>query len=157
MRAFRAPIVITMLLVATSTVATAHVRVFSDPNNTITRACGYAKFVVRVPVERTVPTTRIELAIPHGVTVYAVQPKVGWEITLHRTRGVVTSVTWFGGRLMPDEFDEFAFLAAAPKRPGPIAWNAWQFYENGEIVRWTGPPKSETPHSITEILPAKCG
>ncbi|HEY1882246.1 MAG TPA: DUF1775 domain-containing protein [Candidatus Cybelea sp.] len=133
-----------------------HVRVFPDSNNTQTPACSYAKFVVRVPVERNVPTNRIDLAIPKGVVVFAVQPKAGWQFTLQKTRGIITGISWSGGRLMPEEFDEFAFIAATPKTPGPISWDASQYYENGEIVRWTGAPKSDTPHSVTTVVPGKC-
>jgi hypothetical protein len=74
---------------------------------------------------------------------------------MQRTKGSISSITWTG-RLMPGEFDEFAFLAATPKTAGQISWNALQYYENGEIVRWTGSPNSETPHSITTVLPANC-
>jgi uncharacterized protein YcnI len=57
---------------------------------------------------------------------------------------------------MPHEFDEFAFLAATPKIPGAVNWDAWQYYEDGSIVKWTGGPGAETPHSITTITAAPC-
>jgi uncharacterized protein YcnI len=136
--------------------AGAHVRVFPDAGNVTTPACGFAKYVVRVPVEKDVATNRIDLAIPKGVVVYGVQPKIGWQFLLQKVRGVVSSISWTGGRLLPGEFDEFAFLAAAPKTPGTIAWDAMQYYEDGSVVRWTGLPGADTPHSVTTVRPAQC-
>ena len=53
-------------------------------------------------------------------------------------------------------FDEFAFLAATPRTPGVVAWNAWQYYSDGVILVWAGPTNSDTPHSVTTITPAHC-
>ena len=57
---------------------------------------------------------------------------------------------------MPHEFDEFAFLAATPKVRGTLNWDAWQYYDDGKIVSWTGPPNADTPHSITTITGGRC-
>jgi len=136
--------------------AHAHVRVFPDAGNTQAPACGYTKFVVRVPVEKPIATTRVDLTIPKGVIVYGVQPKPNWSFELRRTRGIVTTISWSGGRLLPYEFDEFAFLAATPKTIGTVQWDAWQYYEDGSIVKWIGKPGTETPHSITSITAGHC-
>lgn len=134
----------------------AHVRVFPDAGNTQAPACGYTTFVVRVPVEKPVATTRIDLFIPRGIIVYGVQPKPNWQYNLQTTRGLITMITWSGGRLLPHEFDEFVFLAATPKVPGSVNWDAWQYYEDGSIVKWTGNPKADTPHSVTTISGGHC-
>ncbi|MGB8151892.1 MAG: DUF1775 domain-containing protein [Candidatus Cybelea sp.] len=134
----------------------AHVRIFPDTDSTQAPACSFSKFTVRVPVERPVATTRIDVAIPTGIIVYAVQPKPGWRFDRQTSRGVVTKISWTGGRLMPHEFDEFAFLAATPRTPGVVAWNAWQYYSDGVILVWAGPTNSDAPHSVTTITPAHC-
>jgi uncharacterized protein YcnI len=136
--------------------AQAHVRVFPDLESTQAPACGYTTFVVRVPVEKPIATTRIDLFIPKGVIVYGVQPKPNWQYNLTMTKGVITMITWSGGRLLPHEFDQFAFLAATPRVTGPVNWDAWQYYEDGSIVKWTGGPKADTPHSITTITAGHC-
>ena len=148
--------VLVVLLATLPIVAHAHVRVFPDVGNTQAPACGYTTFIVRVPVEKPIATTRIDLFIPKGVIVYAVQPKPNWQYNLQTTRGVITMITWSGGRLLPHEFDEFAFLAATPKVAGTVNWDAWQYYEDGSIVKWTGNPKAETPHSVTTITAGHC-
>jgi hypothetical protein len=38
-----------------------------------------------------------------------------------------------------------------PVREGTIAWDVEQSYRGGEVVKWTGPPGSDTPASRTEI------
>ena len=98
---------VTSLLLAPTCVQ-AHVRVFPDAGNTTAPACGFTKFVVRVPVEKPIATNRVDLYVPKGVIVYAVQPKANWQFNLQTTRGIVTTISWTGGRLMPHEFDEFA-------------------------------------------------
>ncbi|MGA7356844.1 MAG: DUF1775 domain-containing protein [Candidatus Cybelea sp.] len=134
----------------------AHVRVFPDSENTQASACSFDTFIVRVPVERLAATVRVDVAVPKGVIVYAVQPKPPWHFDLQTTKGLVTRISWSGGHLMPHEFDEFAFLAATPKQPGTLNWDAWQYYDDGTIVSWTGPTNADTPHSITTIVPGRC-
>jgi uncharacterized protein YcnI len=73
--------------------AQAHVRVFPDAGNTQAPACGFTKFIVRVPVEKPVATNRIDLTIPKGIVVYAVQPKPNWQFNLVTTHGVVTAIS----------------------------------------------------------------
>jgi uncharacterized protein YcnI len=134
----------------------AHVRVFPDLESTQAPACSFTTFVVRVPVERAAATVRVDVAIPKGVVVYAVQPKPPWQFNMQTTKGIVTRISWTGGRLMPHEFDQFAFLAATPKNAGTINWDAWQYYDDGTVVSWTGPPNADTPHSITTITSGRC-
>jgi len=134
----------------------AHVRVFPDLESTQAPACSFITFVVRVPVERPVPTVRVDLAIPKGVVVAAVQPKPPWRFDLQTTKGIVTRISWTGGRLMPHEFEEFAFLAATPRTPGTLDWDAWQYYDDGTVVSWTGSTNADTPHSVTTVTSGSC-
>jgi uncharacterized protein YcnI len=140
---------LTLALVATAPLA-AHVVVY--PNNDVTRvpACGFTKFVVRVPTEKSIPTTGVRVLIPTGVTVIGTQPKTGgWKAAFERAKGRITAIVWTGGQIAPLEFDEFAFLAAGPPSAATVSWNALQTYADGSIVRWTGNPGSDTPHSQT--------
>jgi uncharacterized protein YcnI len=134
----------------------AHVRVFPESENTQVPACTFTSFVVRVPVERAAATVRVDVAVPKGIIVYAVQPKPPWQFNLQTTKGIVTRISWIGGRLVAHEFDEFAFLAATPRTPGKLSWNAWQYYDDGTIVGWTGPTNADTPHSVTTVTPSRC-
>lgn len=152
----RSALTMTALAVCISSSTEAHVRVLPESENTTAAACTFTEFAVRVPVERAAATVRVDVAVPKGVIVYAVQPKPPWRFDLQKTKGVVTRISWTGGRLLPHEFDEFAFLAATPKVPGAVSWDAWQYYDDGTVVAWTGPTNADTPHSVTTIIPGRC-
>jgi uncharacterized protein YcnI len=143
-------------IAALSSGASAHVRVFPDASATTVAACSYAKFVVRVPTEKPIPTVRLVLAVPPGVTVFATQAKPGWNVALATSKGRVVSIDWSGGSIAPRQFDEFAFMAQTPKGAGTVDWNASQYYADGSVVKWNGPPAAETPHSQTTIEPNAC-
>lgn len=130
---------------------TAHVVVYPDDATRSAPACATHTFTVRVPTEKAIATTAVRLEIPGTITFIAVQPKPGWRADLETTKGRVTAIKWSGGRLLPHEFEEFKFLAAAPKLPGSVFWDAEQTYEDGSIVRWTGDPGADTPHSQTDF------
>ncbi|ASK64046.1 hypothetical protein CFK37_18735 [Virgibacillus phasianinus] len=63
------------------------------------------------------------------------------------------SVTWTAKNdgIGPNEFTEFAFIAANPSEPGQISWKAVQTYDDGSVVEWAGSPDSEKPASVTKI------
>jgi uncharacterized protein YcnI len=131
--------------------AAAHVRVYPDADITKTPACGFTKFIVRVPTEKPIATTGVRVLIPNGITVIGVQPKPGgWHAEFQTEKGRIVAISWTGGQIQPREFDEFALLAAGPLRAGvTVSWDALQTYADGSIVRWTGPPGSDTPHAQT--------
>jgi uncharacterized protein YcnI len=137
----------------------AHVRVFPSDDLNTTPACGLEKFVVRVPVEKPIATVAVRLVVPRVVTVTQVQAKPGWKVSFEKTKGRISAITWSGGRLEPQEFDEFAFIGAAPKTMQTVNWDAYQTYEDKSVVAWTGSIDSDTPHSQTTFTKAisKCG
>ena len=150
----RAAVTILATALATVTAAApgaAHVRVFADSANTTTGACGFAKFIVRVPVEKPIATTGVRVTIPRDVIVYGTQPKAGWNVKLDMDRGRIAAIEWSGGKLEPHEFEEFAFLAGTPQRAQTLSWDADQTYEDGSVVHWNGAPGSDTPHSQTTV------
>ena len=136
--------------VALTGVATAHVKVYPDADLTRAPACTYTKFIVRVPTEKPIPTTGVRVLVPAGLTVIGVQPKAGgWHAAFELSKGRIVAIAWTGGQIAPREFDEFAILAAGPPRPTTVSWDALQTYSDGSVVRWTGPPGSDTPHAQT--------
>jgi len=157
----RAAVALGASVIAAVTAATpgaAHVRVFPDSANTTTGACGFAKFVVRVPVEKPIATTSVRVTIPRDVIVYGTQPKEGWSVKLDIDRGRIAAIEWSGGKLEPHEFDEFAFLAGTPRTAQTVSWDADQTYEDGSVVHWNGAPGSDTPHSQTIVTASgDCG
>jgi uncharacterized protein YcnI len=114
-----------------------------------------ATFEMRVPTEEAVPTTRIRLNIPDGVTVSGVERVPGWKIKIIRQNGRIVALRW-DGSLPPDYFQRFYFRARVPEAPTTLLWKAIQTYKNGKVVRWTGEPGQEEVSS-TEVVAAPPG
>ncbi|MBC1248244.1 DUF1775 domain-containing protein, partial [Listeria booriae] len=57
-----------------------------------------------------------------------------------------------GNGIEKGQFQRFSFIAKNPSEEGDVAWNAYQYYEDGSIVEWVGAEDSETPHATTKIL-----
>ena len=112
----------------------------------------YETLTVSVPTEKEVPTTEIRVEVPEGFLLSGVQPVPGWEHAFEEDRGVVTAVTFSGGKIRPREFQQFLVQAQAPEEPGGYPWRANQTYEDGSAVEWTGAPDSEEPASVVEVV-----
>lgn len=115
-------------------------------------------FVVRVPNERDEPTVRLRLEFPAGLTVSRFQPKPGWTYELEKdSSGKIVGITWSGGKIGPNVYDEFAFIARTPKEIGPLAFRAYQTYQSGATVEWAGPGGAERPAPLVEVKAAPTG
>jgi periplasmic copper chaperone A len=95
-------------------------------------------------------TTRIRVRIPEGVTDVKPQPKPGWQLatTVGKldkpfdaghgrtlTEGV-TEVSWSGGRLADEHYDEFVMRVQLPDRPGAVVYfPVVQDCDKG-VLRW---------------------
>jgi uncharacterized protein DUF1775 len=135
------------LTLAAATVAFAHAVVY--PKTSTTGA--YERYVVRVPNERKVPTTRIELQFPPDVRVSSFEDVAGWTIEIARdTAQRIIGAVWTGS-LPPERFVELPFVAANPKTATEIHWPVIQTYADGERAEWTGPAGSKRPASSTTI------
>lgn len=112
---------------------------------------GYEKYVLRVPNEKAVATTRVELRFPAGLRVTSFAEVPGWtlEVVMDSAKAI-TAAVWTG-TLPPQRFIEFPFVAANPKADTKLAWPAYQTYADGERVEWTGPEGSKRPASVTTI------
>lgn len=144
-------LVLAILIVAAATCsAVAHV-VLEQPEAPIGRSYK-AVFKVTHGCDGS-PTTRVTVAFPEGVVAVKPMPKPGWTIATTRasyprayafyhgkklTEGV-TSVTWSGGSLPDDFYDEFivsAFIAAELKPATTLAFTVTQDCEKGQM-RWS--------------------
>lgn len=162
------------LLSAFSTAALAHVTLETQEAS----PGGAYKAVLRVPHGcKGSPTTRIRVQIPEGVIAVKPMPKAGW--TLETTKGVfaktydyygeatsqgVKEISWSGGRL-PDEFyEEFVFrgfLTKDLKAGEALYFPVVQDCETG-TDRWIEIPAAgksaddyETPAPGLKLVPKK--
>src|ERR671919_885628 len=153
--------VTTALAVISAGPALAHVTV--QPTEAVVGS--FAKLVVRVPTERdNASTTKIEVEFP-PLAFVSFQDVEGWERTVEmRTLDepieafgeelteVVGTVTWEGGEIQPQEFQEFGFSARMPEDVITLEFPAIQTYDSGEVVRWIGPPDSDEPAALVQTV-----
>jgi len=113
----------------------------------------YEKYVLRVPNEKGVATTRVEIRFPADVRVVSFADVPGWTLeTLTDSAGKVVGAVWTG-TLPPKRFVELPFVAVNPKAEARLVWPAFQTYADGERVAWTGAEDAKTPASSTRIAP----
>lgn len=142
-------VIAAMLAVLLPSLASAHAVVF--PKKSASGA--YERYVLRVPNEKTVATTRVEIHFPEGLRITDFEEVPGWtlEVLTDSTKRIVGAV--WTGNLQPQRFVEFPFMAANPKTTANLVWPVYQTYEGMPRVDWTGPKGSKTPASITAIAP----
>jgi copper(I)-binding protein/uncharacterized protein YcnI len=115
------------------------------------------------------PTTAVSVQIPDGVTGVRPLAKSGWTVATERgpyaesyasRRGTVSegvkTISWSGGKVPDDEFDEFVFLARITDK---VAANSTVFFpvvqscETGAF-HWTQVPAGDAdPHALSEPAP----
>jgi uncharacterized protein YcnI len=109
----------------------------------------YERYLLRVPNERNVATTRVEIRFPLDVKVISFADVQGWQIEIQRdSASRIVGAVWTGS-LAPERFVEFPFVAVNPKTPAQIQWPAFQTYADGQRVEWTGAEDSKSPASVT--------
>jgi uncharacterized protein YcnI len=132
------------------TLSWAHAVVFPKTSNT----GAYEKYVLRVPNEKAVATTKVEIHFPAGLRVTSFADVPGWKLeVITDSAKAITGAIWTGN-LPPQRFAEFPFVAANPKTETKLEWPAYQTYADGEKVEWTGPEGSKSPASVTTIAAA---
>jgi len=133
------------------------------------------KAIVRVPhgCEGS-PTLKVIVRIPEGVIAVKPMPHAGW--TLETAKGKyaksydyygtpltegVTEITWSGGKLLDEHYDEFVFrgMLAADLAPGMLYFPVVQECETG-TERWIEIPEAgktaddyESPAPGLNVLP----
>ncbi len=122
----------------------------------------FYKAVMRVPHGCAgSPTIRVRIRVPEGYIGVKPMPKPGW--TLEITRGKyekphqlfrnaltegVTEVSWSGGKLPDDEYDEFTLTGtlASDLAPGAVVYfPTVQDCESGAAERWIEIPTADKP------------
>lgn len=111
----------------------------------------YERYVLRVPNEKAVATTRVEIRFPSDVRVTSFADVTGWQLeTVVDSAGRITGAVWTG-TLAPKRFVELPFVAVNPKATTRLTWPVFQTYADGERVEWTGPEGAKAPVSVTDV------
>ncbi|AIQ46694.1 hypothetical protein R70723_13055 [Paenibacillus sp. FSL R7-0273] len=131
-------------------VASAHVTV--SPAESTTGA--WETYTLKVPSEKDIATTQIDLRMPEGAEFKQYETTPGWTVTVEGNK-----ISWIstGDGILAGQFQRFYFTAKNPDTAGDIAWDAYQHYADGSLVQWSGEEGSDTPHSVTEIVQAAGG
>src|SRR4051812_16220363 len=107
-----------VLTLSVPVIAFAHAVVF--PRNSTTGA--YERYVLRVPNEKAVATTRVEIRFPPEVKVNSFSDVPGWQLEVVKDSAQrIVGAAWTG-TLSPNRFVEFPFVAVNPKTAGDITW-----------------------------------
>jgi uncharacterized protein YcnI len=119
---------------------------------------GREKYLLRVPNEKAVATTRVEIRFPADLKVSSFEDVAGWQLeVLTDSAKRIIGAVWTG-TLPPQRFVEFPFVATNPKTAMQVTWPTFQTYADGMRVEWTGAPGSKSPASVTAIsAPAEAG
>lgn len=136
-----------LLTLSVSSVAWAHVTVSPEevpPGD-------FETLTLNVPNEKEIPTIEVRAEVPEGFTISGVQPVPGWEHEFEEQGGVVRAITWAGGEVGPQEFQQFLISAQTPEEAGEYTWAATQTYQDGSVVEWASPPDSENPASVIQV------
>lgn len=148
-RGFTAAAAVFACMLVASAVASAHIQV----RPAVVAPSDAVEFTVLVPGERDPAwTTRVELKLPVGLLPFSYGETPGWKRSLIKaSSGRVDRIVWTG-RLAPDGFAAFTFLAGTPDQPGLLTWKALQTYNDGEVSRWIGAPSADFPAATTEVV-----
>ncbi|UXU55429.1 YcnI family protein [Staphylococcus agnetis] len=124
-----------------------------NPNTSAPGA--YDEYQVRVPVERDVPTVKLELEVPDGVALSSVAPVPGFKHTFEMDKqDNIKKVTWeaTGKGIGAHEHVNFPIVVANPEKEGKFVWKAIQTYKDGKQVKWTDANEdSEHPAPVSEV------
>lgn len=134
-------------------------------------AGSYVRAALRVPHGCAgAATTRIAVDLPEGVYSAKPMPKPGWRLTIERRRLAqavrsphgreleeeVARITWEGGPLPGDQYEEFVVMLQAPNEPGGTLFlSVRQDCEGGRSDHWAEVPKpGQHAHDLARPAPA---
>ena len=127
----RSVIVITLLL-GVPAIAKAHVTV----NPRASKPGAEEQYTVRVPTEKQVATTSVELEVPDSITVSDVSAPEGATHEEKRQTGRIVTIIWTK-EIKPRERAEFTFVAKNPASGAEITWKIHQRYSDGTVSDWS--------------------
>jgi uncharacterized protein YcnI len=113
------------------------------------------RLTFEVPNERPdAATTRIAIRLPPGVRAGTTRRSGGWRVRASGRR--VTLVATGGRELRGEERGRFPLELGLPQRPRTsLTFSVLQIYDDGEVVRWIGPPGTSEPAARLRLTAAK--
>jgi uncharacterized protein YcnI len=159
------------VLAAAAVPATANAHVSLHPNEVPTGA--FATLDLRVPNESdNANTVKIAVQVPPAFTDVSPEFMPGWTPEVRTVKlakpvqsddGPITEgvreIVWEGkgpdGKIPPGQFLNFPISTEIPGKAGTtITFKVLQYYDDGEVVRWIGPPNSDEPAPDIDVTAA---
>ncbi|MBX3454910.1 DUF1775 domain-containing protein [Ferrovibrio sp.] len=118
------------------------------------------------------PTIAVKVLLPEGLTSVRPQAKPGWDIKIETaklakpvdaghgamTDTAISAVSWTGGKLPNEHFDEFGLSLKLPEQNGPLYLKVIQSCAEGEL-RWeqiaTPGQRVERPAAVIRVSGGK--
>ena len=131
----------------------AHATVRTELGLSESKAGANETYRLRVPTEKAMDTIELRLVVPAGLTISGFEALPAWQRSVTKNaQGIVTEVTWKGGRIGESEYALFPFRAKNPAAPGTLFFKVYQKYSDGSVVAWDKEDKTaDTPASQVEI------
>ena len=131
----------------------AHATVRTELGLSESKAGANETYRLRVPSEKALDTVELRLVVPAGLTILSFEAMPAWQRSVTKNaQGIVTEVTWKGGKIAESEYTLFPFRAKNPATPGTLLFKAYQKYSDGSVVAWDKEDKTaDTPASQVEI------
>jgi uncharacterized protein YcnI len=113
-------------------------------------------YSLAVPTEKdNLTTNKIVMTVPDGFGIDSfAPPPAGWQMAVKQTgsgnNGVITQVTWTGGKVPTGEDSLFQFLAQGGSSK-TYKFQVQQAYSDGSIVDWSGPESSDHPAPTIDV------
>ncbi len=141
-------------------------------------AGSFSKMDVRVPNERdNKGTIKVDVRLPDGFYFLSYQKVPGWKARVYRerldqpvdlggfsVREQYTRIVWTArkpkrDRIAPGQFQDFPLSVRVPEGAAgsQLVFRAFQTYQRGERVAWTGAPDSDNPAPRVTLLAAEAG
>jgi len=140
----------TIVVIAATTLVSAHVIV----SPTQSKSGATQKYEVRVHNEAKVAATSIEVEVPDGVTVVAVEKSPTGTPTTKKTGDRITSITWQID-VQPSKYVALPFTARNPDGAAELHWTLHEHLADGSSVDWSDKPGSKEKGSITTLIAAQ--
>jgi uncharacterized protein YcnI len=151
--------------------AAAQAHVSLHPNEVPTGS--FSTLDIRVPNETdNADTVKLAVQMPPGFIDVSTEYMPGWSAKVLTAKlakpvqtddGTVTEgvreIVWTGsgeqGRIPPGQFLNFPISTEIPGKAGQtLTFKVLQYYDNGEVARWIGPPSSDNPAPDIDVTTA---
>jgi uncharacterized protein YcnI len=93
-------------------------------------------YSVRVPTEKPVTTTTVELEVPDGVVIVKVDDIEGVKHVEKEAGDRITLIVWTR-EIKPRDSAQFTFTAKNPATGDKITWTVHQRYADDSVSEWT--------------------